>query len=482
MISRRHAARLIGGAGVTLSLAPIGVTARSASSEGPGRSILQFAEQVAKKTQGGLTVLLPRGSEANVQPVADAFSAATGVQIKFVYTAVDEINTRILADTLTGAKSFDIALPATFGLPDLVEADALAPLDEFERKYADAFGANENLYATGDSFLGATYGFQTDGDVYVMFYLKSWLEDADQRKRFADTTGRELTLPDTWAELDRMMDHFHEPAKNRYGGALFRNPNYLVWEWWIRLHASGSWPVDDSFNPMINSPPARAALEALVESSKNLYPEASANGLVANWKAFAKGNIFCNIGWGGSQKFFNGPNSGVRGNLVYGVTPGLVQNGNAVRMPYFNWGWNYTVAKNSGSRELAYLFTRFAVSADMSSKAIRNWNGFFDPFRVEHYQDVEIRKTYSDAFLSVHRESMENSIPDFYVRNKGEYFDALRENIDRAVRGKASPKDALDIAATQWNQITRRLGKTAQARQWRSLKSKYPEAIRNALG
>jgi len=68
------------------------------------------------------------------------------------------------------------------------------------------------------------------------------------------------------------------------------------------------------------------------------------------------------------------------------------------------------------------------------------------------------------------------------VRNKGEYFDALRENIDRAVRGKASPKDALDVAATQWNQITRRLGKTAQARQWRSLKSKYPKAIRNALG
>lgn len=279
-----------------------------------------------------------------------------------------------------------------------------------------------------------------------------------------------------------MMAHFHEPAKNRYGGALFRNPNYLVWEWWIRLHANGSWPVDDNFDPLINSAPARAALEALVGSSKYLYPEASANGLVANWKAFAKGNIFCNIGWGGSQKFFNGPESGIRGNLVYGVTPGLVQGGDAVRMPYFNWGWNYTVAKNSRFRELAYLFARFAVSADMSSKAIRNWHGFFDPFRVEHYQDAEIRKTYSDAFLSVHRESMENSIPDFYVRNQGEYFDALRENIDRAVRGKASPKDALDIAATQWNQITRRLGQNAQARQWRSLKSKYPEAVRNALG
>ena len=28
-------------------------------------------------------------------------------------------------------------------------------------------------------------------------------------------------------------------------------------------------------------------------------------GLFENWERFSKGDIYCNIGWGGSQKYFN---------------------------------------------------------------------------------------------------------------------------------------------------------------------------------
>lgn len=140
------------------------------------------------------------------------------------------------------------------------------------------------------------------------------------------------------------------------------------------------------------------------------------------------------------------------------------------------------MSKHSRAKELAYLFTRYAVSPDASSRAIRHAEGFFDPFRAEHYRDTEIRRTYSDAFLDVHRASMENSIPDFYVRNKEEYFDVLRENLDRAVRGTLSAKEALDVAASEWIQISNRVGNDGQVRQWLSLKQKYPAAIRTLLG
>jgi multiple sugar transport system substrate-binding protein len=117
----------------------------------------------------------------------------------------------------------------------------------------------------------------------------------------------------------------------------------------------------------------------------------------------------------------------------------------------------------------------------MSTKAIRSSNGFFDPFRPEHYADPEIRKTYSDDFLTVHRKSMETAIPDFYVRGKGEYFEALRTNLDLAARGVLSAGEALNVAAAQWSQITNKLGPAEQARQWRSIKAEYPAPIRKLL-
>lgn len=482
MDSRREFLKTVVVGGATLSLTPTLASGNAFAASPGGVQILRRAKELAKSHSGSLTVLLPRGSEANVKPVAAAFTAATGVEVEFSFTDVDDINTTILANSLIGKHGFDVALPATFGIPDLVEANALFALDEFEQKYRTEFGENGSLYNIGDSYLGKTYGYQTDGDVYTMFYKKSWLEDPEERKRYADLGKGELRIPETWDELDRMMAHFQRPEKNMYGGALFRSPNYLVWEWWIRLHANGSWPVDGNFNPLIAGKAGIDALEAMAGSASSLYPDAGSNGLVANWEAFAKGNIFCNIGWGGSQKFFNQPRSAVRGDLVFGLTPGARANGRSVRFAYFNWGWNYTVARQAKNPELAFLFARFAVSPDISARAVRIADGFFDPFLPGHYTDPEIQKTYAPAFLKVHRESMEAGIPDFYVRNRGEYFDVLREGLGRVLRGQSTAKAGLETVAAQWTEITDRLGRDGQKRQWRSLREKYPKSVIDFLG
>lgn len=181
--------------------------------------ILRAAKAIVKRPGQKLRVLLPRGSEANVAPIASAFSKATEVSIDFVFADVDLVNVKILSDELTGADNFDIALPATFGIPDLVEAGALLPLDKLDTAYGTALGSHSSLYDQGDSFLGKRYGFQTDGDVYVMFYRRSWLENDDNQSAYKALTGNDLAVPQTWTELDQQMRFFHNPEDGRYGGA-----------------------------------------------------------------------------------------------------------------------------------------------------------------------------------------------------------------------------------------------------------------------
>ncbi len=439
------------------------------------------AKALAAGREVSLTIMEPSGSLGNVKPVADKFTEETGVKIEYLEVPLGEINQKILLEAVSKSGSFDLALPATFGLPDLVESGILVNLDQYAAKYEPEDFQDDALYSIGDYYKGNLYGYQTDGDTYVMFYLKDWLENADENKAFADKNGYELKVPDTWDELDAMMAHFHRPDKGMYGGALYRTQFFIAWEWWVRFHAKGYYPLDDDLNPQINNEAGVQALEELVAASKHLYPGARTNGLFENFEAFGQGDKFCNIGWGGTQKFLNSDKSKVKGKLAHGPTPGGKVGGELLKTPYFNWGWNYVVSSVSQEPEIAYLLALYAASPVMSTVAVRDPGGYFDPFRGAHYKDKEIINTYTEAFLTAHEDSMRNSIPDLYLKGQGEYFDELRVNLTAADVGEKSPKEALDDTARSWERITRRMGKRSQRVQWSFLKSIYPEGVRDKL-
>ena len=224
-----------------------------------------------------------------------------------------------------------------------------------------------------------------------------------------------------------------------YGGALFRTQYFIAWEWWVRFHAKGFFPFDDDLKPQINNDAGVKALEELTAASKFLYPGARTNGLFENFEAYGKGDRFANIGWGGTQKYLNSDKSKRQGQARLRSNPWRPGQRHArLKTPYFNWGWNYVVSSVSKEQEIAYLFTLYAYSPDMSTIAVRDPGGYFDPFRDEHYKDPEIIKAYSAEFLDVHEASMRGSIPDLYFKGQGEYFDVLRVNVQAADVGQRS--------------------------------------------
>ncbi|MGF1474601.1 MAG: extracellular solute-binding protein [Geminicoccaceae bacterium] len=428
-----------------------------------------------------LRLLLPEGCLANVQPVAEAFRAQTGVEVDTLFAPVDDINTRLMLDEMTGADGYDLALPATFAIPDLAEAGALHPLDDFAARYQPDWLREKSLYAVGDTYDGQVYGFQTDGDAYLMFYNKAWMDDPAARERYADRFGRPLAVARTWQELDQQMAFFHEPERNRFGGALFRVPTYVVWEWWIRFHAKGVWPFDDDMNPLIDGEAGVTALKDLVRASAWLYPKAGTAGLFDNWHAFAEGNIFCNIGWGGTQKHLHNPGSAVRGNLVFAPTPGGVIDGSPISTCYFNWGWNYVVTSRSAEPEIAYLFALFASTPAQSTASIAEADGYFDPFQPDHYADPRMKDAYSEPFLTVHEACLRNAMPDLYLHGHGEYFAAINDAVMAALDGSKSAEQAMAEAAKIWRVIVHRLGYGKARRQWRRLRASYPAHLARHL-
>jgi len=448
-------------------------------------AVHDYAAQKALELKGNraitLDLLLPNGSGANTKPVVDAFTQATGIPVRLTETPVDDINLTLTLDALSGGSTYDLALPATFGLPDLVDAKAIVSISSFAEKHEPAGFRDEILYKIGDTFDNQLYGFQTDGDAYLMFYHKDMLESSDERARYADLYGHDLATPKTWEELDRQIAYFDRPDQDFGGGLLFRTPSYVAWEWWVRFHAKGYWPLAEDLTPQIAGEAGVTALEELIAVTEHLCPETQSLGLFDNWERYAKGDIYCNIGWGGSQKYLNGPQSNMQDRMIFSPTPGGTLGGETFQTPYFNWGWNYVVTSRSTEPEIAYLFALFASSSEMSTLAVRQRDGYFDPFRTEHYQDAAIRETYSKDFLDVHLDSMKNAIPDLYLAHQGEYFRTLSESLNRALNKDISPQQALTRVAESWSLISARTDYEKQRQRWKDLRAKYPPHLRNRL-
>lgn len=450
-----------------------------------GESLDVYAAECAKALAKGrnvkLRLLLPEGSGANIGPIARAFAERTGIQIIQVETPVDQINSQLALDSMSGEGAYDVALPATFGLPDLVAANAIIPLTEYANRHEPVGFRDNILYSTGDNFDQEIYGFQADGDAYVMFYHKEFLEDPREKATYEDRFGAPLTVPQTWQDLDRQIAFFHRPDEDKYGGLLFRTPSFVAWEWWIRFHAKGVWPLSPDLEPQFTSDAGVEALEELIRVTEYLPTETRNMGLFDNWARYDKGNVFCNIGWGGTQKYLNKPDANMRGRMVFGPTPGGIIDGELLLTPYFNWGWNYVVTSQSPIPEIAYLFALFASTSEMSTLSIQQQDGFFDPFLPEHYKDARIREIYSPEFLDVHYHSMVGAIPDLYLADRGEYFRILSVWLSRALDKTVAAEEALKRIGQHWSLINQRGDKQTQRARWAALRAKYPQSVRMRL-
>lgn len=456
--------------------AAAGILGGSAAAQ-TGESYATIASEIARPG-ARLRGLIPNGSEANLAPTLASWTRLTGIEVEQIVVPVEEINNRMTIDALAGRASYDFALPATFGVADLAWAGIIQPLTGFKREFGTSKGADGRLYELGDVIGADRYGFQTDGDVYLMFWRRDWLEDPQEQARYADRFGTPLELPLTWEETDRQIAYFNRPDEGRYGGALYRNAGYLVWEFWSRLHAKGMLPFDNDLVPQIDSPEGVAALEEMIAVSAHQHPGSMTAGLFENWELYRSNEIYCNIGWGGSQKAFNRPDSPIRNKLAFSALPG----GKIPPAAYFNWGWSYVLPANCAEPELAYLFSAYAVSPSVSTRAVRETGGYFDPFHEAHYSDKAIESAYSREFLDVHRDGMKNALPDLYLPGYNTYFGSLTRYLNEALLGETRPADALKRAAQEWQLTSLDFGAEGQLERWRNLRSLYPQHVRPGLG
>lgn len=447
----------------------LGCTGLAPATAAPSPGYEETLVRLAKARGRPLTMLVPHGMDVNIEAIVASMPDAAGDLIRVRTTPSGSIDAQLALSAIAERPVCDVAVCASFSMPDLAEVGAILPLDEFAERHEPAEFRDGILYDAGERFDGRLYGYQTDGDVYLAFYNLG--EDADlARARYQDVHGVTWATPADWAEFDRQIAFFHDPDVGRAGGILGRTPRYVAWEWWSRFHAHHVFPFDDDLHPRVASDEGVEALEAMIRTMPFCLADGDGPDRFAR---FEKGEVFAAFGWGGSQKSFR---RNPRLNLIHAPMPGSATGRPGDGLALFNWGWTFMVSAGCPDPELAYLVCLHAYSPDVSRRAVSAAQGFLDPFRASHYEDRRVRDVYGAPFLAVHRAAMENAVPDLYLARRTFYFESLGAWIGRALAGEVDPARALAQVAEEWELITEEVGRARQTARWHRIRDKYPHA------
>lgn len=132
--------------------------------------------------------------------------------------------------------------------------------------------------------------------------------------------------------------------------------------------------------------------------------------------------------------------------------------------------WSFFVNKDSKNKQLAFDFSAFMTSKEMTKKYVAISGNAVNPSRFSHFNDPKSWEqsgfTYDSAkrYLETITESLTNKnvVYDITLPGAGEYYQALDESVYKALKGSISPQEALNEAASKWEEITNKFDRNKQ--------------------
>ena len=402
----------------------------------------------------------------------EVWERETGIKLNFIGVSPEEQFKKVIQDVTTRTKAFDVY---TFGyatMGDLTEANGLVPLDDYIAKHQPDFRDPERGMPTTESYdMVYKYGGQTmsvcyDGDAQVWVYRKDLTEDPALKAEFADKYGWEPGPPRTWKETDQMSEFY--TSKGYLGNGNMMSAFWGISTWYNR-YVSKDNPnqhlFDDDGNPLITT---EAGIEATTEHVKSL-DWSDRDGLSYSWGeyygAFGGGRSFQLGTFSNLPKFLDTKNpdgtdaTAVTGKVGSYLPPGHQFGSDLVRRSTIYLGNNGGVSSQSDYPEIAYLFLQWSGSTRIFSLLTGNPGGFFDPFQLANFDDPLVNQSYHDYHVPVIAGTVARAVPTIAIPGQFAMHNMLDENLQAALIGEITPKEAMENAAKAWEKHLKKKGR-----------------------
>jgi multiple sugar transport system substrate-binding protein len=288
-------------------------------------------------------------------------------------------------------------------------------------------------------------------DVSALYYQKSLYQDDAKKAAFKEKYGYDLTPPDTWQQVTDQATFFSSPP-DFYGTQYAGKEEAINGRFYEMLVAEGGEYLDAAGKPVFNSEAGVRALDWFV----NLYKAKAMPAGTTNYlwddlgQGFASGTIAVNLDWPGWASFFNDPKSSkVAGNVGVKVQPA----GSSGKRTGWSGHHGFSVTESCANKEAAASLVWFLTNED--SQKLESSAGPL-PTRTAVWE-YNIQQAESDPYrkevLTAFQEAAKNAFAVPQTPSWIEISNAVYPELQAAILGDKTSKEALDAAAEKATQI-----------------------------
>lgn len=293
-------------------------------------------------------------------------------------------------------------------------------------------------------------------DVSALYYQKSLYKDEAKKTAFKAKYGYDLAPPKTWKEVSDQAIFFSNPP-NFFGTQFPGKEEAINGRFFEMLVAEGGEYLDKDGKPAFNSEAGVRALDWFVNMYKaKAVPAGTTNYLWDDLGAgFASGSIALDLDWPGWATYFNDPKSSkVAGNVGVVVQP--------VGSSGKHTGWSghhgFSVTEACAHKDAAASLVWFLTNDN--SQKLEAANGTLPTRKAVWEWDIQQAASdpYKKEVLSTFQESMKYAFPVPRTPQWIEISNVVYPELQAAILGDKTSKQALDIAAQKATDVLKDAG------------------------
>lgn len=288
---------------------------------------------------------------------------------------------------------------------------------------------------------GKLYAVPCESDCIGFAYRKDLFEDPKNKEAFKKKYGKDLAVPETWDDFQKVAEFFTKPDGSLYGAALFYSKEYdgatmgfdqVLWAFGGKLNEGGK--VEGA----LNNADGVKALEFYAGLKKFCPPGAERYYFAECLGDFQKGKVAMAQSW---FAFLPGLTDKTKNPHVDKTGYFMVPKGPAGRFISLG-GQGISISSYSKKQDAAKKFLEWFSKEETQAKWAK-LGGLTANKKVAATDDYKKAAPYNELFS----QSMAFT-KDFYnTPQYSELMKASQENLNDAVAGVKKPKEALDAIA-----------------------------------
>lgn len=418
----------------------------------PARDWIRTVDWEAVRSEfAGVTVRFAIGA-ADQESAAEGlvpFTALSGIEVELVPIPDDSIYDKAIAEFISGNASFDALQFFSAWLGDFAAPGFLAPLDDYAAKWALPLDDFYDTYRLNYGYVnGQLVGIPFDCDIQMVHLRTSIMEQV-----LGGPVDRAASVP-TYDELIRVTAEANRLGNGVAGlGMLGARGFWSTYTWQHIAAQAGMMLFDDQWNPTLTTDAGMKGMDILLALSKNAIEGVTGAGWGENRAAWLGGQVAANISWQDSGTQAMRPDqSQIVGDFVTIYEP-RIEGG--VFAPPNIAGSTSVVTATSPNPEAAFLMLAFLTTSSIMAMNEANANGVAPGYRS--VLSNERLRAVSQP-MEVWAASLDHAWCSPRLPGMFEMEQALGNEINRAITGQITGREALENGQAAWTAIMAKNG------------------------